>query len=711
MANPQDEATATTDETPSGGGDHLSLARALTLLHSGISDDPLDQLLQLVGRGMRVSRSYLIQFRDDLRFMDNTHEWCAPGIQPQKERLQALPTRKFPWWMERLLSNDGIAITDLDDLPAEAEAERQILDTQGIRAVLVLPLRSSTGDLLGFMGFDQVNKVREWSRRETESLRLICQLGTRELELRRAGQALRRLQERLIRTEQIARVGGWEFDPSTGTTWWSDEASRILSLPAGRGSVTLFDFFQRLHPDDRERARRTTLTAFDEKRSFRFECRLLPVDSMARHVEVQGDFLEREDGDRVVVGTLQDVTRRRQLEDHLSQAQRMEAVGRLAGGVAHDFNNLLAVILGNTELLLEEDAPQDSSPGGPSREDLIEIREAAERGAALTRKLLAFSRRQVLELRRIELNGVLAGMHDMLRRLLPEELDLQVQLSPEVGFVQADGGQLEQVVLNLAVNARDAMDPGGTLRISTSSMTLEEALELEPAQTLSPGHYAVLSVADDGHGMPAEVRARVFEPFYSTRGPDEGAGMGLPAVYGIARQSGGAISVESEPGVGTRFQLFLPMEATQDEEGSGAEDGLRGEGSTVEIPALNLLLVEDDPAVARMARRVLERAGYRVLVAHRPADAIRLSREEKGRLSLLITDVVMPDMRGRDLLHELRRDRPDLQALFISGYPLGTDVLAENIEPGAAFLPKPFSMNRLLNTVRQSLDEAVPAGG
>ncbi len=269
--------------------------------------------------------------------------------------------------------------------------------------------------------------------------------------------------------------------------------------------------------------------------------------------------------------------------------------------------------------------------------------------------------------------------------------------------------------MSLAVNARDAMEPGGTLRIATHHLNLSDAEALEPAQVLDPGSYAVLSVADDGHGMPPEVKSRVFEPFFTTREADEGAGMGLASVYGVARQSGGGITVESEPGVGSRFQVFLPMDRAAALEGGEphavAPVATGGPGRTDDHAGLNILLVEDDPAVARMARRVLERAGYLVLVAHRPADAIRMSRERDGEIRLLITDVVMPDMRGRDLVREIRKEREDIRTLFISGYPLGREVRDQMVEPGAPFLPKPFSTSRLLDAVRESLESKIPAGG
>ena len=544
--------------------DRLPLADALNLLLSEELDDPLNQILRLVGEGMAVSRSYLFQFRNDATSMDNTHEWCAPGVESQKDRLQNVPADSVPWWMARLHSGEGVVISELDDLPPEAREERELLKAQGIQALLVLPLRWSNGELCGFMGFDEVGGPRVWTERERGSLELIGEIAVRDLERRKLTRALRRTRDRLVRTEHIARVGGWEFNPSNGDTWWSDQALKILDVPLDRRPVTLFQFFQRMHPDDRERARRTTLKAFDNGESFRYEARLLPVDGRTRYLEIQGHPDETEEGDERVVGTVQDITERRRLQDELSQTHRLEALGQLTGGVAHDFGNLLSVILGATELVLHETDEDDWR-----RADLMQIHRAAERGANLTAKLLSFSRWDTDRLQRIELNRLVGGMHRVLRSLLPANVSLEFELDDEVGEVEADGGRLEELVVNLALNARDAMEDRGegTLQIATCVEYVEVPRLLGAHQTLTSGHYYVVRVEDDGTGMTPEVQEKVFETFFTTQPPDGGRGLGLSRALATVQEVGGGIQVESLPGVGSVLRVFLPAADRTSREG------------------------------------------------------------------------------------------------------------------------------------------------
>ena len=564
------EARNTSGHRDEGDKERLPLKDAIDLLLSPGLDDPLDPLLKLVGEGMAVSRSYLFQLRNGGTVMDNTHEWCAPGVEPQKERLQSVPAESVPWWMDQLHSGRGVVISEIDDLPPEAAEEREILEAQGIQAVLVLPLRWSNGDLSGFMGFDEVKGPRVWTDRERDSLKMICEITVRDLERRKLTRTLQRTRDRLVRTERIARVGGWEFDPANGETWWSDQAFKILGVPLDRRPVTLFQFFQRVHPDDRERARHTTLQILENGEPFHYATRLLPTDGQIRHLEVQGHLDETPEGRRRVVGTVQDITERRRLQDQLSQTHRLEALGQLTAGVAHDFGNLLSVILGATELLLDEAEVDDWC-----HSDLVQIHRAAERGASLTGKLLSFSRWETDRLGRVELNRLVGGMHRVLRGLLPASIDLQLDLEDEVGEVEVDGGRLEELVVNLALNAREAMAEGddGTLHIATTAEHVDVPRLLGARQTLTSGDYYVIRVEDDGTGMTPEVQERVFETFFTTRSPDGGRGLGLSQALATVQEVGGGIQVESLPGAGSVFQVFLPAadRAHHDDEGAGPE--------------------------------------------------------------------------------------------------------------------------------------------
>ena len=398
------------------------------------------------------------------------------------------------------------------------------------------------------------------------------------------------------------------------------------------------------------------------------------------------------------VGVIADASERRQLEEQLRQSQKMEAVGRLAGGVAHDFNNLLTVIKASTDFLL-----QDTDATDPRREDVRHIADASERAAALTRQLLAFSRKQILRPSVTNLNTVVTNLQPMLTRLLGEDLKIETALAPALGSILADVGQIEQVLVNLAVNARDAMPTGGRVTITTSEVTLDEPYAADYAQSedaaVVTGRYVLLTVSDTGVGMSAEVKARAFEPFFTTKGDQQGTGLGLATVYGIVKQSGGHVWVYSEPGEGTVFKLYFPrIEAA-------AVEAITGEVQPVARGSETILVVEDEDALRSLTSRMLERTGYTVLQSRNGAEALAFATQYPGVIHAVLTDVVMPQMSGRGLAERLRAVRPRAKVLFMSGYT-DDDVLRRGLlEPGSRFLQKPFSSGTMLELVRATLDE------
>jgi signal transduction histidine kinase/ActR/RegA family two-component response regulator len=396
--------------------------------------------------------------------------------------------------------------------------------------------------------------------------------------------------------------------------------------------------------------------------------------------------------DRVVVHT-EDVTERRQLEQQLRHAQKMEAVGRLAGGVAHDFNNILSVILSYTEMYLEELKPED-----PFRADLDEIHKAAMRAVGLTRQLLAFSRKQILQPRAVDLNRTVAALATMLERLLGENIELSLLTTPESHDVYADPGQLEQVIVNLAVNARDAMPTGGKLTIETASVELDERFAANHFN-IKPGHYVMLALSDSGMGMDEATRSRIFEPFFTTKGPDKGTGLGLAMVFAIVEQIGGSIWVYSEPGCGTTFKIYLPR--------------AKRVADTAEIPVVTasaiggnetILLVEDDDAVRVLVRTILRRHNYNVLEAQNGGEAFLISEQFHGPIHLLLTDVIMPRMSGRQIAERLSPLRKDMKVLYMSGYTDDAIVIHGVLESSMAFIQKPVTSETLLRKVREVLD-------
>jgi PAS domain S-box-containing protein len=395
-----------------------------------------------------------------------------------------------------------------------------------------------------------------------------------------------------------------------------------------------------------------------------------------------------------LLGVATEITERKQLEEQLLQAQKMEAVGQLAGGVAHDFNNILTAIVGYTDML-----SADFAAGSRQLEDLEEIRKAARRAAALTRQLLAFSRKQVLEPRLIDLNAVISNLDKMLRSLIAENVVLQLRLATELASTRADPNQIEQVIMNLAINARDAMPGGGTLTIETANATLDQEYAAQHVSVI-PGEYVMLAVTDTGCGMDEKTKARIFEPFFTTKPAGRGTGLGLSTVYGIVKQSGGNIWLYSEPGKGTTFKIYLPaVHALPEDIGRGAPAAVdAGPGGTV-------LVVEDDEQLRRLTHRALDALGYTVLEADRGKTALEIARRHKGRIDLLLTDVVMPDTNGRKLAETLRASRPGLKTLYMSGYPDGAIANQGLLEPGVAYLAKPFTTDAIARKVREVLSQ------
>ncbi len=483
------------------------------------------------------------------------------------------------------------------------------------------------------------------------------------------------------------------FDDQGRFLRWNRNLERLTGYSAKQiAEMSPLDFFV---GEDRKTIEDGITEVFDKGQT------TAEVDLVARDGTKTPYFFTGElvvlDGRRCVVGTAIDLVERRRLETQLRQSQKMEAIGRLAGGVAHDFNNVLTVILSNSEMLAGQLSPED-----PRRQELIEIRDAAQRAATLTRQLLAFSRKQVLKPRVLSLNAVVVTLEKMLRRLIGEDIELVTVLQPDLCPVEADPGQLEQIVMNLAVNARDAMPEGGSLSIETGNAEVDEVFARKHFPMV-PGRYVMLVVCDSGAGMDAETQRHIFEPFFTTKPRGRGTGLGLSMVYGIVKQSGGYIWAYSEPGLGTTFKIYFPRVegARGDAEAAVAESSSPPGRETI-------LLAEDEDSVRRLARRILEEAGYIVLEAREATEALTISEGWHGPIDLLVTDVVMPELNGRELAERLSVLRPGIQILYISGYT-DHDVLDGIVGPGNNFLQKPFTPESLASKAREALD--VPESG
>jgi two-component system cell cycle sensor histidine kinase/response regulator CckA len=513
---------------------------------------------------------------------------------------------------------------------------------------------------------------------------------------REAEGALRESERRYRRIIETTNEGVWIIDASSRTTFMNPRMAAMLGVdPKSMIGASIFDYV-------RDEATVKALEQHESRAAGQSEIRLERRDGNATWALL--DTTPIVDGNGQYEGALvmaMDVSSRKRLEEQLRQAQKMEAVGSLAGGIAHDFNNLLSVILSGTSLVLE-----GLKPGDPIIAELEEVRRAGERAGALTRQLLAFSRQQLLEPRTLDLNQIVLGLDKMLRRLMGEDIELSLLLSHMLGKIHADPGQIEQIIMNLVVNARDAMPQGGKVSIESGNC------QLTPAYTalhlgVTPGDYVMMAITDTGIGMDADTRNRIFEPFFTTKEKGRGTGLGLSTVFGIVQQSGGHIWVYSEPGKGTTFKVYFPR-----------KDGPVDAPATVPPSPLTLrgvetiLLVEDEDQVRAISRTILRRYGYNVLEAQNGGEAFLICERYTAKIHLLVTDVVMPRMSGRQLAERLAPMRPDMRVLYVSGYTENSVVHHGVLDAGIAFLQKPITPDALLRKVREVLDwrtETVPS--
>jgi PAS domain S-box-containing protein len=557
-----------------------------------------------------------------------------------------------------------------------------VLTGHGAEDVAVEVMKAGAADYLG--------KANLTVEALESSIRHALALHAEERQRWYAEAALRASEERFRALVEHASDALVLLDAEGRITYVTPASTRHLGWAAeqltGRSA---FDF---IHPDDRATAGAALADSLSQPRRLILEeLRFHHADGTWRFMDITGVNRLGDPAVGGIVVTMRDNTDRRRLEEQLRQAQKMEAVGQLAGGVAHDFNNLLTAILGYCHLMLDE-----MPVGDPMRPDLAEIQAAGERAASLTRQLLAFSRRQMLQPQVVDINTLVTQLEKLLRRLFSENVELVTALASDLWPVTVDPASVEQILVNLAVNARDAMPAGGRLTIETGNVDLDDTYAFTHV-TMKPGRYVMLAVGDTGQGMDAATRERVFEPFFTTKEQGKGSGLGLATVYGMVKQSGGYIWVYSELGRGTMFKVYLPAVGVP----SSAQPTV---GGVRETPGWEtVLLVEDEDAVRALAREVLRRHGYVVLEALHGVDALRVAERHPDDIHLLVTDVVMPHMSGRELAQRLETVRPVMKTLFMSGYS-DHGLLPGELTPGAAFLQKPFTPEVFARKVRSILD-------
>jgi len=590
------------------------------------------------------------------------------------EQLRGTPIADLPVW-------DRPDITRPMLIDAVARAARGETVREDLRA------RASNGEALVLDA--TFSPLRDHQGRIVEIVVSAVDATERE----RARQESKASEQRLRQLAETIREAFWLREPSGKLVYVSPAYETIW----GRSCQSLYQspqqWFEAIHPDDKERVANATSKDIAVA-DLDCEYRVVRPDGMVVWIRDRA-FPVRDPEGRIlgIAGVADDITERRRLEEQMRQAQKMESVGRLAGGIAHDFNNLVTVILGNADLIASLVPPDhEATP-------LVgEILQTGRRAAALTRQLLAFSRQQVLDPKVVDLGAIIGDTEPMLGRLLGEDVDLQTSLRAQ-GLVRVDPGHLVQVIMNLAVNARDAMPKGGRLTIATSDVLLDC---VPGAGHLARGSYVMLTMSDTGSGMTSDIRSRLFEPFFTTKDPGKGTGLGLAVVYGIVQQSGGHIDVDSEPGVGTRFHIYLPTV-------TGEADGVRptleaaGGGAAYET----ILLVEDDEDVRRTTARTLRRAGYQVIEAADGRDAIEVLDRASADIQLVLTDVIMPILGGRQIAEHVAAHFPRIKIVFTSGYTDDAVVRQGIFRSDVAFLQKPYPSEALLTKLRQVLHKPV----
>ena len=684
--------------------------------------------LVIAGNGERIVESY---------------EWSLDEHTHLHQSLSLEKSHPFTLAGSALLETGVFAVGDVRELASD-QPERKALDARDARASLALALRSED-DLLGVIGFDSSRARSEWPESLIRQLRIVGEIIATGVKRRRAEEVLARqleLERHITKLSQhflsveIEEIES-ALDAAIADTGELAGADRVLFLSVPRSNAEEPEVFewsragqsfyragrydwatQRLIAGDVIHVPRVEdlppEAELEKERALAAGVRSLlwiPLHSGDRLVALLSLTTTREERRwsqdeigllRLVGDLLTTALARREAQKELEesrgqllQAQKMDAIGRLAGGIAHDFNNLLTVILGFSRALRDE-----ANEGDPVREDAQEIHAAAERAAALTSQLLTFSRRQGVALQNADVSENLRSAKVLLERLLEEDVSLVFDIEDERSWVRCDPSQLEQVWINLAVNARDAMPQGGELRISSEKVDVDASGARRLA--LEPGPYVRVSVSDDGDGMDEETRSHVFEPFYTTKDPGKGTGLGLSIVYRVVETCRGAVEIESKPGSGTTVWIYLPLTLDR------AQQTTPSKGNEAPPGRECVLFVEDQPALRRLGRRILERAGYRVLEASDGRHALEIARDLGDQIDLLVSDVVMPNMGGGELARTLRRERPELPVLFVSGYAQERGQRGGEALPAGSFLEKPFEEAELLTAIRSTLDDQTP---
>lgn len=669
-----------------------AIARVSGMLIAGENVD-VNAALGVLGTAVCANRVYIFQFRDGLRFMDNTHEWCSPGTVPEIHNLQECPTDDAPWWMDHMIANKVITASDTSKMPPEASAEQKVLTKQNIKALLVVPM-CSQGELIGYLGFDDTTNPREWSKDDEYLLRTASDClatyfertrmieamhGTRD-ELRMQVSAINAASDQIIITDSSRKIrfvnpafikaNGYTFDEIVG------QDLRILRVENYDLDVyrriwnIVLDGYTWEGEIPRKRKDGTTYIG---------DATLTPVKNDSGYIEY-------------TVLIQRDITEKKMYEERLQQTHRMETVGMLAAGIAHDFNNLLQAIFGYTHIVLDNPELDQKT-----RSDLMEIERASERAADLVQQIRAFSQQAPNRMEPLSVPVLAQEVVRLLCKTLSRTITVVCEASTECLPVLADSSQIHQVLMNLCLNAEAAMPDGGKLMINVNSVHLtDEFAKINP--WAHPGNFTRCTVSDTGCGMDEKTRKSAFEPFFTTK--SRGSGLGLSVCYGIVHAHNGLINIESKLGKGTSVSIYLPV-ATVSKISPPVVVGLVSDVSGTET----ILLVEDEDYIQRFTKRVLEHNGYKALVTGNGRDALNLLISREGKeIELVLLDLNMPGMSGLRALSAIRQVLPSMKVLVTAGIDTGIDTLPESERPNG-FLQKPYKPATLLEAIRRMLND------
>ncbi|MCE5272838.1 PAS domain S-box protein [bacterium] len=661
-----------------------SIATVFNNLKDGQEDSGLDYTLEALGEFADFEHVYLSLLSRDSLNMARIYSWHTSSVQPQATEVMTFPAEHFPWCLERLHRFEKIAVSDVDSLPEQAATDREWLKSYSLTSLVILPLVSEF-TLFGFLGFDTSRGAKPLGEDFLSPLVLVGEIVVNVLERKRMGEARRLLQAAFEQAAETVIIADTQRNIEYVNPALEQVSGYSRQEILGR-SIHLFKSDRQ--DEDQYKELWDTVDAGDF-----WQGRLISrrKDGTDYHEDVTFSPVKDASG-RVVhyVAVKRDISQELELENQLVQAQKMESIGLLAGGVAHDFNNILAIVLGYANLLVR-------SPNIPEkdRKKLEEIEQAAQRGAVLTRQLLTFSRKGKPRFAVVNFNDILNESLGFLQRTIGPDCSIDLDLAGDLGQIRADATQMQQVLMNLAINSRDAMPGGGKISFKTANIDIDKRY-LSNHLDIEPGNYIQVSVTDTGAGMPPEIQARIFEPFFTTKETGKGTGLGLSVVYGIVKSHRGLINVYSEPGCGTTFRIYLPRTNDQVEDKSASEVVVKG-GTE------NVLLVDDEQPILQMAASILAEFGYKCCQAASGEEALGIFAEAGSRIDLVISDIGMPNMNGTELMQRLRAVNPKVKIIFSSGYaPQST---REMIEMGVnGFVAKPYQAKALAQAVRKVLD-------